>query len=107
MSDPVKAIARSIGGRCTPFATTAIRHRRSAQWQSLLFDGARHRIGLAVRGERRDKALAAVRDAVSAGDLAISGHLIVDLRIADVECGDEEALVTLEALTVEASAPDD
>jgi hypothetical protein len=103
MSDPVRAIARTLGQRCVPFATAEIRHRHSAPWRSLLFDGARHRIGLALSGEGSDAAVSAACDAISASDLAIAGHLLVELSIADVECHDEEVLVTLDALTIEAA----
>jgi hypothetical protein len=106
MSDPVTAIARQIGRRCAALAGTAVRHRHSAAWRSLLFEGARHRIGLSVAGERREEALDVIRDSLSASDLAVAGHLIVDLRIADIERGDGEALVMFDMLTVEAAEPE-
>ena len=101
MSDPLKAIARRITRRCLPYATAAIREGRSEPWRSLLFDGARHRIALIISGERIDEAIAAMRDEVDLADFAITGHLIAELRVTEVDRNGGDALVTLDALTIE------
>ena len=100
MSDPLTAIARRITRCCLPFAIASVREGRSEPWRPLLFDGARHRIDLSISGERVDEAIGAVHDAVQA-DFTIAGHLIAELRVANIERNSEGALVTLDALTIE------
>ncbi len=104
MSDPVKAIARHVQRHCASFATTMIHERHSDRWQSLLFDGARHRIALAISGERIDEALAAIRNEIDDDRFSISGHLIAEIRVANIDRSDSNALVTLDALTIEAES---
>ena len=102
MTDPVKAIARRIGRRCAPLGTTEIRYERSRPWSSLLFNGARHRIGLSLSGDHVEEALDALKGEIGDADFIIAGHLIVELRLVDVDhCGDA-TLVTIDALTIEA-----
>lgn len=102
MSDPVKAIARRVARRCLPFATAALSNGSSRPWRSLLFDGARHHITFSISGARLDEAIEAVRDEVDTADFAIAGHLVAELRVAGVIRTGDEALITLDALTIEA-----
>ena len=103
MSDPLPALIRTLGSRCTPFAGAAIDRRHSVPWQSLLFDGARHELQLRLHGSLSEDGLAAIRDTIAAIDLAIAGHLLVDVSITDVERVDSDTLIRMEAVTVEAA----
>jgi hypothetical protein len=100
MSDPIKAITSRIDRRCGALATTALRRGESDPWQSLTFDGGRHRIELSLSGLRIDDALDALREEIGAADFAIPGHMIAEIRIADIERHDGEALVRLDAMTI-------
>lgn len=102
MSDPVKAIARRLQRLCKAIADTSIREERSHGWQSLLFDGGRHRIALALSGERVDEAIGAIHEEIGRADFMICGHLIADIRVAGIERGANDTLVTVEALTIAA-----
>jgi hypothetical protein len=101
MSDPVKAIGRRIRQHCMPFAVASVRKSRSRPWRSLLFDGARHRIDLSINGGQIDEAIDALHDAIDEAGFGIAGHLVAELRIANIERDGEQALVTLDALTIE------
>lgn len=100
MSDPVKAIANRIRHRCASLAETHLNHAESEGWQSLLFDGGRHRIDLRVSGARLDEALDALRAEVEVADFTIPGHLVADIQLANIRRNAGEALVRLEALTI-------
>lgn len=102
MSDPVKAITGRIRRRCAALATIAVGAGSSAPWQSLLFDGGRHRIALSIRGERVSEAIEAIRDQIGTDDFAIPGHLIAEIRMTDVDHSSDETLVTIDALTIKA-----
>lgn len=102
MSDPVKAIAGRIRRRCAALATTTISQQSSVPWQSLLFEGGRHHIALSISGERVNEAINAIRDEIAAADFAISGHVIAEIRMTDIDRSGEDTLVTLDALTIEA-----
>jgi hypothetical protein len=101
MTDPVKAIARRIGRRCSSFAVTTVQDRRSAPWRSLLFDGARHRIELSLSGARTGEALEALEREIGDPDFPIAGHCVAELRVTDVARRGDGLLVTLDALTIE------
>lgn len=101
MTDPVKAIARRIGRHCAPLAVAEIHDQSSAPWRTLLFDGARHRIELNLHGERTDEALAALEEGIEDADFAIAGHLVAELRVAEIARNGSDLLVTLDALTIE------
>jgi hypothetical protein len=101
MTDPVSAIARRIRGRCGSFAVAAVHDCRSYPWRSLLFDGARHRMKLRLSGERTEEALEALEEEIGDDDFAIAGHLVADLRVAEVVRTGGDVLVTLDALTIE------
>ena len=103
MTDPVNAIARQVGRRCAPFAVAGVDDRRSVPWRSLLFDGACHRIELSLSCERVDEALSALEEMTGDADFAVAGHLVVELRVAEVTRTGQDLLVTLDAITIEAS----
>ncbi len=101
MTDPVKAIARHIRRRCRPFAEAELVVQHSVAWRSMLFDGARHRIELGFRGDALEQALERLGEVIGEADLAIAGHLVADLKLAAIARSGQEALVTLDALTIE------
>lgn len=103
MTDPVKSIALRIKQRCGPGVSARIIDQRSVAWHSLLFNGARHRIGMSLRGDGVKEALKSVSELIEESDIAISGHLLAELRVAELSWECDAALITLDALTVEAS----
>ncbi|ATE64819.1 hypothetical protein [Rhizorhabdus dicambivorans] len=102
MSDPVKAITGVLRQCCDPPATLRIERGESRAWQSLLFDGARHHIRLGLSGGRLDGALDRLRQALAVPDFVIPGHIVADIRLSAVDHEGEHAVLTLEALTIEA-----
>lgn len=100
MSDPVKGIANRIKRRCDALAPTVLRHASSDPWRSVLFDGGHHRIELSMRGDLIAEALDALREEIEVDDFAIPGHLVAEIRLAAIHREDDEALVTLDALTI-------
>lgn len=102
MTDPVKMIVARIRKRYAPSAGLRLDRADSRQWQSLLFDGARHSIRIALPGEHVDLALAVVHELVDDRAFEIPGHVVADIRLAAIDRRDGEALLDIEALTVEA-----
>jgi hypothetical protein len=100
MSDPAKAIALRLRRCCRGLADATLRRADSARWDSLLFDGGRHRIILQLDGPRTDAAIEAIRSAVSAEPFEIPGHLIAEIRLAGIERRTDPPMLTVEALTV-------
>lgn len=103
MSDPAKAIAIRLSRCCDGLAELRLRQTQSSEWQSLLFDGARHRITIELGGERPMAAAEAIRAAV-ATPFDIPGHLIADIRVAAAEPDHEAPTLVVEALTVQITA---
>ena len=101
MSDPVKTITNRIKRRCDALAPIVLRHQSSDRWQSVLFDGGHHRIELIMRGARIGEALAALQDEIDIADFPIPGHLLAEIRVSGIDRGEDEALVTLSAMTIE------
>lgn len=101
MTDPVNAIARQIRRRCGSLAIAEIRDRRSKPWSSLLFDGARHRIGFSLSGHHVAEAIDAIEADIADDDFVIAGHIVAELQLVAVDRGDDSALLTIEALTIE------
>ena len=101
MSDPIKAIARRIRHRCHDLADLSLERGDSDPWQSLLFDGGRHHIALRLEGEHIEEAICALRDEVSAPDFTVPGHLVAEISVAAIDRSPGQALIRLEALTIE------
>jgi len=102
MSDPVKAIAGRLRPRCDRFATLHVDRAESHAWRSLLFDGARHDIRLRLAGPAVMTAMDALRAALDDPDFTIAGHIVAEMRVGAVERDGEDAILTLDALTIEA-----
>jgi hypothetical protein len=102
MSDPVKAITGQIRRRCAALATTTISGQSSVPWRSLLFDGGHHRIALNLSGDHVEAAIDAIRDGIGSDDFTISGHLIAELALSEIDRSGGDALITLDALTIQA-----
>jgi hypothetical protein len=103
VTDPVKGITRRISRRCSDYAVTEIHDQRSVPWRSLLFNGAHHSIELRLFGDHLQEALRALETEIGDPEFAISGHIVADIEITDVDCIDATALVTIDALTIEES----
>lgn len=100
MSDPVKAIVGALRRSCGPLATLSIAAERSAAWHSLLFDGGRHHVRIALSGENAAQALDVMSCAIGHPEFAIPGHIVADIRLSGIEHDGKDALVSLEALTI-------
>ena len=77
--------------------TLAIRTLRSTLWASATFVGARHRVSLAISGDRAGAWLAGLAEA----DLPVHGHLVADLVVTDQRHEADGTIATIEVLTVE------
>lgn len=101
MTDPVKALAKSLRERCRPSVDLLLGEYRSDDWRSMLFDGGCHHVTLLLHGEDIDGALADLDRAMAAPDLCLAGHLIVDIeREAAVKNADRWT-VNVKARTIE------
>lgn len=99
MSDPVRIMAGRLRRRCAPLAATSLGESRSEPWQSLLFDGGRHRFALCLDGPALDAAVDAIRDEIG-GEFKIPGHIIAEIRVTGVDRHERRAKISLEALTI-------
>lgn len=100
MSDPVKAIVRRLHHNCRPFAELTLDQGRSEQWNSLLFDGGRHRLDLCLRGSGREEVLDALPVWIADEGFTIPGHLIADIRLVSIDHRNDHTGLCLEALTI-------
>lgn len=100
MSDPVKAIAGRLQRCCTPLAALTLEHSETRPWQSLLYDGARHHIRIALSGPEADQAIEQIRGALGEADFPIPGHLVADLRLSAVDREGDARMVSVDALTI-------
>lgn len=75
---------------------------RSEAWNSLTFDGERHRISLRVPGPGAEAVLYRLLDGLADHEFAIPGHVVADIACnGDALFADDgSAVLELEALTV-------
>lgn len=75
---------------------------RSEAWNSLTFDGERHRISLRVPGPQATAVLDRLLDGLADHEFAIPGQIVADIACrGDARfAGDGSAFLELEALTV-------
>lgn len=102
MADAVKAIAGRIRRRCGALADLSLEGSDSTSWQSLLFDGGRHRIEIRLGGDRVDAAIEALSDEIATPDFEIPGHLVAEINIIGIDRDAGDAVVRLDALTIQA-----
>lgn len=102
MTDAVKAITGRIRRRCGDLADLLLEGSDSASWQSLLFDGGRHRIAIRLGGDRVDAAIEALRDEIAAPDFEIPGHVVAEINITAIDRDAGDAVIRLDALTIQA-----
>lgn len=101
MTDPVKALVKSLRARCRPSVDLVLGEYRSEDWRSMLFDGGCHHFTLLLHGDDINGALADIDRAMAASDLCLPGHLIVDIeREAAIREADRWT-VTVKARTIE------
>jgi hypothetical protein len=76
-----------------------------AEWASVTFAGARHRLGLTMEGAGALGAAADFLDALPELELAIPGHIVADIALVAEERSDrgDHAVLELEALTIKES----
>lgn len=102
MADAVKAIAGRIRRRCGDLADLLLEGSDSAPWQSLLFDGGRHRIAIRLDGEKVDEAIEALCDEITAPGFEIPGHVVAEINVTGIDRDAGHAVVRLDALTIQA-----
>lgn len=90
------ALARALAPIAGPFALRSITSRR---WASATFEGARHRLVLALEGadarERADRVQAELAET----EIAIRGGFVADIGV-EAQLEGETAVLAIEALTI-------
>ncbi len=69
----------------------------SAPWASVTFVGARHRIRLRLPDREADR----LCNGLAEREFAIPGHIVADIALVTRHEGGGEAIVEIEALTIE------
>lgn len=92
---------RGLRRCCEPHAPLRIERMHSRPWQSLLFDGSRHDIRVALSGTGIDQAIAALHVSIAGSGFAVPGHIVADLRLLAIDRDGNDASLSLEALTIE------
>ena len=79
-----------------------LRDVRSVDWQSLIFAGERHRIGLRVTGPNALSVARRLTAGIEDADFCIPGHFVADVLVIGELAGDADGSVSveLEALTL-------
>ena len=75
---------------------------RSTSWNSLTFDGERHRISLRIPAPDAERTLDLLIRGLEDAEFAIAGHVVADIAVAGSPAPqpDGSILLDLEALTV-------
>lgn len=102
MSAPGKALLAALRTRCRPFARLHATQSDSRPWRSLLFDGERHLLDVAIDGPDVDRAVRSLREAAIMADLDLFGHLLVELSVERVAPETDPVTLRLRALTLDA-----
>lgn len=104
MSDPVgEALVRVIRATFADFAgIVAVEALSRAEWASVTFSGARHRLRAVLEGPGAVGAAADFLDTMAKVDLPIAGHIVADIDLVAEERRDGGfyACLELEALTI-------
>jgi len=75
---------------------------QSTAWNSLTFDGERHRLSLRVPGPDARSVVDRLLDGLDDHEFAIAGHVVADIAMegTPTTAADGSMVMTLEALTV-------
>ncbi len=76
--------------------TATIENSRSHAWASVTFSGARHELRMQLSGLSGGGLLAGIGER----EFDLPGHILIDIVASEIEREGEDALVTIEALTV-------
>lgn len=84
-------------------AAVVIESLASRPWASITLSGERHRLSLCLPGPGAAAAADAFLDGLAERDVALAGHVLADIVLAERCDEDEQVRLILEALTVEES----
>jgi hypothetical protein len=98
--NPQCLLEAAVIKQCAPCAAKVIAST-SIPWASVTFTGARHNIRLAINGPDAGRKAAALAQSLSCEEFDLPGHLVADLITADPEIDGDQAILAIEALTVE------
>ena len=102
--DPGLPLARLLGVNFVNFVgSVSVQPLGRADWASVTFTGARHRLRLVLEGQGAVGAAADFLERMADLDLPIAGHIVADLALLAEERrdGGAYAALDLEALTIE------
>jgi hypothetical protein len=100
MRDAHGLLLRALGEDIARDATLTILETYSERWVSVTFTGARHCFVLALSGPAAKAEADRLGATLSEREFALAGHLVADIAVTARE-GDDEIMLTIEALTVE------
>ncbi len=92
------AVSKALGSGQIELVST-----RHSKWASITFTGARHELRFAVKGDATDPCLQKKINALSDDHLPIRGHIVAEIYASMDVSGAGEAMIKVEALTVDAS----
>ena len=105
MSPAASGLLRSLAARCgAPREQILLTEVRSTDWQSLTFDGQRHRIGLRIIGAHSQTIAARMIDRIGDVEFVIPGVVVADVHVARAPGRERDGSTSLviEALTLAA-----
>ena len=105
MSPAASGLLRGLSARCgAPREQVLVTEVRSTDWQSLTFDGQRHRIGIRILGPHSQTLAERMIDRVEDVEFAIPGVIVADVHVAQHPAGERDGSTSLviEALTLAA-----
>jgi hypothetical protein len=102
VSDAHQDLGLAIAARAAP-AQAEVAHSTTRPWASVTFNGARHCYTLRIIGPDAADVARDLASRIGCDDFEIDGHLVADIFANDPIFSDGEALLSIEALTVEAA----
>ena len=105
MSPAAAALLRGLSARSgAPREDILLTDARSTDWQSLTFDGQRHRIGLRIVGAYSETVAERMIDRIGEVEFVIPGVIVADIHVAEPPGRERDGSVSLviEALTLAA-----
>ena len=105
MTPAASGLVRGLGARCgAPREQILLTEVRSTDWQSLTFDGQRHRIGLRLIGPHSETVAMRMIDRIGDVEFVIPGVIVADIHVAEPPRAgrDGSTSLVIEALTLAA-----
>ena len=103
MSPAACGLISGLGARCgAPREQILLTEIRSTDWQSLTFDGQRHRIGLRIVGDFSATIAERMIDRIGDVEFVIPGIIVADVHVAEAPSRERDGSTSLviEALTL-------